>query len=291
MYRNIWGIRNITSEKSYNGCPFYLRCHQRISECSVTDPEMRAHNSLAERQVSCNRGGVVAVIEGKGVSKRYKKQTVLNDTGIEVLSAEIVGLVGKSGSGKTTMANILAGFAKADIGEVFFECCSPDYTKLHRIKKGIQMIFQDPQTSINQNLTVYEAVVEPLKLNYPNDDLLTRVKECLHSVGLLENDLILEQKVGLLSGGQKQRVAVARALIMEPKLIIADEPTSMLDASSKANLIHTLKHIQNDKGMSMLFITHDLVCAMKISDKIYIINNNGKLERIKDNEKLKESIG
>ena len=129
------------------------------------------------------------------------------------------------------------------------------------------MVLQDSQAALNPHLTVAEAVSEPThlaKVFHPQ-----RVSQALEDVGLYTCESFLARQVGALSGGQKQRLALARALTMEPSLLLADEPTSMLDPSAKANLLRMLKGLQYRRGFSMLMITHDLYSACKISDHIY----------------------
>lgn len=290
LYKDVWGIRNVRGEdKKVHGCPFYPRCTQGIEICKTHSPHLVPHKSIKNRLIACNRGGIITVLAGKDIHKSYGKNEVLKGIDIDVLSSEVVSIVGVSGSGKTTLSGILAGYNSADSGEVFYEGEKADYKTLHRIKGGLQMIFQDPTSAINQSMTVYDAVAEPLQLNYPDDDISTEVKEALYEVGLPEDEAFCKQKIKSLSGGQQQRIVIARALTMKPRLLIADEPTSMLDPSSKANLIRRIKRIQNRKGLSVLMITHDLSCAMKISDKIFMLEE-GKLRRIENIADLNEEF-
>ena len=135
------------------------------------------------------------------------------------------------------------------------------------------MVFQDSGDALNPNMSVWQAISEPLILYGEKD------KEKIHAVilrllketGLPVSDSFLNKRTEALSGGQKQRVNLARALTMEPKLLIADEPTSMLDASSKANVLRMLKELQNKNGCAMLMVTHDLESARKIADRIYLM--------------------
>lgn len=126
------------------------------------------------------------------------------------------------------------------------------------------------------------AVAEPLLLNHTKMDLSAAVKSALLDVGLPQTAEFLAKKVRQLSGGQKQRLALARALVMAPKLLIADEPTSMLDASSKANLLRLLKGLQNAKGFSLLMVTHDLASAVKVSNRIYVLEDQVRLTEFTD---------
>ena len=147
------------------------------------------------------------------------------------------------------------------------------------------MVFQDPHSAINPHLSVQEAVQEPLEVIFKKQDP-TLIQKALGDVGLPRTITFLRKKVKHLSGGQKQRLAIARALVMEPRLLIADEPTSMLDASSKANMLRLLKSLQNEHGFSMLMVTHDLSSAVKISNRIYLLENKDELREITDTKEI-----
>ena len=143
------------------------------------------------------------------------------------------------------------------------------------------MVLQDSQAALNPRMTVREAVEEPMRLSGCFQD--GAAERALEDVGLFACDSFLTRHIHALSGGQRQRVAIARALTMEPALLIADEPTSMLDPSGKANLLRMLKGLQNNRGFSMLFITHDLDSALKISDRLFRLEG-GTLTRLNPND-------
>lgn len=278
-YRDIWGIRSGDGEEQTCGCPFFHRCNQKLSSCRHQMPKLKRTLDDEERMVACNRDGIVKVLSGKNLVKSYDREKVIQDVNIDLMAGEVVSLIGESGVGKTTLSKILGGFLEPDNGEILFEGRDANFRKLHRTKGGLQMVFQDPTTSINPNMKVIDAVSEPLRLSYMAKDYMEEAKRVLKDVGLSCGGDILNSKVRHLSGGQKQKLAVARALIMEPKVLLADEPTSMLDSSSKANLLRLLKEIQNTRGFSMLIITHDIASAIKISDRIYLLcNESGILE-------------
>jgi len=280
-FRDIWGIRRPETETESKGCPFYGSCTQSIPLCTTSMPELEPYRQDSRRFLACHRGGIITVLAGKNITKTFGQETVLQKLNLEIRAAEVVALVGRSGVGKTTLAQILAGYLPCDTGELFFTGKTADFTKLHRTKGGIQLVFQDPHTAINPSFTVAEAVLEPLQIIFKKADHEALQKN-LKEVGLPTTSAFLEKPIRQLSGGQKQRLALARALIMEPKLLIADEPTSMLDASSKANLLRLLKSLQNSRGFSMLFVTHDLVAAAKISNRIYLLENKTQLKEITD---------
>ncbi len=286
-YRDMWGIRNPygaaeDQTEEGTGCPFYSRCTQRADACSRTLPLLKACGLDEDRLVACNRGGIVRILEADGISKAYHRIKVLDNVSLTIEAGEIVSLVGDSGIGKTTLSNILAGFLDADKGKVLFMNRPANYRKLHRSRQGMQMVFQDPNTSMNPRFTVREVIEEPLILSdesiHPGAaSRIQQVRKVLVEVGLPCHDTFLNAGISGLSGGERQRVSVARALVMEPALLVADEPTSMLDASSKANMLRMLKGLQNAKGFSMLMVTHDLSVAMKISDRVFRIHEGGVL--------------
>lgn len=288
LVKDIWGIRTGVAKREHHGCPFYGRCTQSISICADKAPGLKEVG--CNRWIACNRGGVVEVLEGKNISKLYGKQQVLSGVDLTVYSGEIVSIVGKSGVGKSTLARILGGFlSKFDDGHINFEGKSANFKVQHRTIGGIQMVFQDSDSCLNPHMTVREVVGEPLKLAKANDDLEDKVKRALLDTGLPTDNKFLDKKIKTLSGGQKQRVNLARALTMEPKIMIADEPTAMLDPSSKANLIRMLKGLQNKRGFSMLMISHDLESVLKISDRTYLLQK-GKLKKLNPSEYMQINI-
>lgn len=284
--KDIWGIP-MGEPNKIHCCPFYGRCTQSVEKCGQCAPELE---NRGDRRVACHRGGIVKVLEGKTIGKSFGKQRVLENCSIPVYSGEVVALVGRSGAGKTTLANILGGFSAGDFeGTVEFEGQPVDFTTLHKSCGGIQMVFQNSETAINPRMTVEEAVSEPLCLSgSPKENIPERVLRALRDVGL-PGDGFLQKKIRTLSGGQKQRVALARALTMEPKLLIADEPTAMLDPSGCATVLRLLKGMQNLRGFSMLIVTHDLDSALKISDSIYLLKE-GTLQRLRPRDHVQTTL-
>lgn len=278
IVRDVWGIRpNSLVDKSHHSCPFYGRCTQSLPICAQHAPHLK--KAADGRYIACNRGGIITLLEGRGIRKAYGKQTVLDGVDISIRSGEVVALVGRSGSGKTTLARLLGGYlGDWEAGELLFEDASADMKQLHRQEGGIQMVFQDSETALNPNMTVLQAVAEPrtlAKLEAPEQAAICALKD----VGLPDDSLFLNKKIKALSGGQKQRVSLARALTMKPAVLLADEPTSMLDPSSKANLLRLLKGLQNQLGFSMLLVTHDLESALKVADRCFLLKD-GRLENL-----------
>lgn len=276
-------------EFSDKGCSFYNRCTQRINLCKEKVPK---ENKYEDRVVYCNRGGITKLIQAKSITKYYSKKEVLNKCNLDIYFSDIISIVGKSGEGKSTFVNIIAGLDEKYSGEILVENSSKTIKEMMREAEGIQIIMQNPYECINDSFTVYEAVSEPLYINnFNKEEIIKDVKHYLRVVSLSDDDEFLNTKVNNLSGGQLQRISIARALIMKPKLLIADEITSMIDASSKANIIKYLKEIQQNLGISILFVTHDLALAKRISDKIYILENKEikKLEEFQMEEICYES--
>ena len=281
-YRDLWGIPGEAEPNSLEGCPFYDRCNQKLLECQTKLPLLE-YISL-ERRVACNRGGITTLLTGRELHKSFvfKGKTIkaCDNCDLTIRSGEVVVLIGESGSGKTTLAGILAGVLAADQGEVIFEGQKIKGNKATSRKNGIQIVFQDPFTATNEHLSIAQVVKEPLdilKLG-TKEEKLDKVRQALKDVQLPSDDEFIARKCHCLSGGQRQRVALARSLVMEPKLLIADEISSMLDPSTQANVLRLLKGLQNAKGFAMLYITHDLALARKIADRVYVMYNGRIIE-------------
>lgn len=279
-YGDLWGIPDKINPDGGNGCRFFCRCFQAVAECRTKLP---APVNSCGRQIACLRGGIVTRLHAKNITKTYffkgKKVKACNGCNIRVRAGEIVALVGPPGAGKSTLASIISGFIKPDEGEIFYNDKLVENTKaLLRKIGGIQIVFQDPYSALDEYMTVGQSIQEPLQILkiYDSKEQVRRMKAVLETVGLPSSDDFTTQKCGTLSGGQRQRVALARSLIMEPQLLIADEITSMLDVSTKANILRVLKEQQNKKGFSMLYITHDISIARKIADTAYVIRE-GKI--------------
>lgn len=282
-FRDLWGIPGEKEKKLGTGCSFFPRCSQNTPECRSKRPLLE-YVSI-ERRVACNRGGIVTLLQGKNLSKIYqfkgRETTACKNCDIEIHSGEVVALIGESGSGKTTLAGILAGIFPSGTGEVVFEGEKIFGNQVTRQKKGMQIIFQDPFSSVNEHFTVEQAVQEPLvilKMGGKEQQREQTIK-ALTDVQLSCDEGFLKRKVYTLSGGQRQRVAIARSLVMEPKLLIADEISSLLDPSTQANILRLLKGLQNRQGFSMLYVTHDLALAQKIADVVYVMYQGKIIEK------------
>ncbi|MEL7565287.1 MAG: ABC transporter ATP-binding protein [Dehalobacterium sp.] len=282
-FRDLWGIPGEKEKYQGVGCPFFSRCSQSIPECGTKRPYLD-YVSI-ERRVACNRGGIIILLKGKNLTKNYRFKgreiTACQKCDLEIRSGEVAALIGESGSGKTTLAAILAGILAPDTGEIVFEGKKVSGNQVTRKKKGLQIIFQDPFSSVNEHFTVAQAIEEPLVIlkQEGKEQQRERAVKALIDVQLPCDEEFLKRKIHTLSGGQRQRVAIARSLVMEPKLLIADEISSMLDPSTQANIIRLLKGLQNQQGFAMLYVTHDLALAQKIADIVYVMYQGKIIEQ------------
>ena len=283
-YKDLWGIRRKLKEKyinENNGCPFILRCPQSTDSCTLI-PEMKLVGN--NRMVACHKGGVETLLSAKELSKTYdqnkNKVAALKNVSLNIKSGEVIAVLGKSGSGKSTLAHLLVSLEDADSGNVIFHNSKISNDNMSRKLNGVQIVLQDPVSATSRHMSNFDVVAEPLVINkiYSEEVLEEKVKRVLELVQLPYDKNFLDRKCSTLSGGQRQRLAIARALAMRPKILIADEITSMLDPSTQANLIREIKDIQNQHGFTMIFITHDLHMARKISDRVCIMENGRLIE-------------
>lgn len=277
IYKDLWGIPESLRKFSDEGCPYYSRCNQALDSCKEGKPNMFLTED--DRLVYCHRHGIVSVLRTENLSKTYisgkEKVEAANNINLEVFSGEIVGLIGKSGSGKSTVAECIIGSVHKDKGDIYYLCEKENDYCYSRIEEGISMVYQDPFSAINDQFTVLQAITESLVIIRGGDflDYEEEGKEYLRLVYLPYDEKFLNRKVKSLSGGQRQRLAIGRSLITRPKLLIADEITAMLDASTSANILRLLKELQTSKGFSCLYISHDLDSCLKICDKIYLMKD------------------
>ncbi len=269
------------------GCPFLDRCHQAREEvCSTGRPPLAPPAGEAgPRAVACARGGVVPLLSARGLRKVYRSGTPLrrewttavDDVSLDVREGEVVGLVGSTGAGKSTLGMLLVRLLDADGGEVTFDgtdLLAARRGELKALRAQIQMLFQDPFEALSNRLTVGEVVREPLDIQAVGDPPAREatVRRMLAECRLPSDDAFLARHTHELSGGQLQRVALARALVLEPKLLVADEAVSMLDPSEQAKMLQLLKHLQVQRGMAMVFISHDLSVVLRIADRVLVLD-------------------
>ena len=198
-----------------------------------------------------------------------------DDVSFSLKKGEVFVLAGESGSGKSTIAKLILKSIEPDSGKIFFEDQEIDdeQKNLKKIRMNCQMIHQDPYDSINPRMKIESIVSEPLEIhNIGNkDERLRRVIEVLHEVKLEPVEDMIKKYPHMLSGGQRQRVVLARALALKPKLIIADEPVSMLDVSIRAEMLELMQELQKKYNISFIYITHDLATARYFGQRIGIL--------------------
>nr|PZN50977.1 MAG: oligopeptide ABC transporter ATP-binding protein [Chloroflexota bacterium] len=209
-------------------------------------------------------------------SRRYVH--ALDGVDLDLGKGEILGLVGESGSGKTTLAMTVMGLNEPTSGRILFN--GRDLYEMARgrdrllLRRQVQMIFQDPYESLNPRQTIFDILAEPLqihKLAANRDELRAKVATALSEAGLKPPEEFFNRYPEALSGGQRQRVVIASALILNPSLLVADEPVSMLDVSMRAEILTLLRDLRDRRGLSILYITHDLATAGFFADRIAVM--------------------
>lgn len=225
----------------------------------------------------------------------HNKFVAVKGVNFDVYRGETFSLVGESGSGKTTVARALIRINPLSAGEVIFEgkkISGKISKELDReVVKKIQMVFQDPAASLNERATIDYIVSEGLynfHLYKDEEDRRHKVVSALTEVGLLEEHL--SRYPHEFSGGQRQRIGIARAIIMEPELLIADEPISALDVSIRAQVLNLLKKLQKDRNLTTVFIAHDLSVVRYISDRIAVIHLGRIVELAETNELFRNPL-
>ncbi len=205
-----------------------------------------------------------------------KKETIraVDDISFSIKKGQTFALAGESGSGKTTIARLILRAVEQDAGEIIFDNIkiNEENAKLEKIRKECQMIHQDPYASIDPRMKVLDIVKEPLDIHGVgrSSERMELVFEALRDVRLDPNEVVSKYP-HMLSGGQRQRVAIARAITTRPKIIIADEPVSMLDVSVRVGVLELIKELQNKHGISFLYITHDLSTARYVGHEMAIL--------------------
>jgi oligopeptide/dipeptide ABC transporter ATP-binding protein len=205
----------------------------------------------------------------------FGARVALRDINFEIFAGETLGLVGESGSGKSTLARAILRLLRPALGRVEFLghdllACSP--AQMRNIRRDLQIVFQDPLASLNPRMTVSNAIGEPLKIFERALDAAARrqrVDAMLERVGL--EAAVADRYPHELSGGQCQRIGIARAMILNPKLLICDEPVSALDVSIQGQIVNLLLDLQRDAGMAMLFISHNLAVVRHLSHRVLVI--------------------
>lgn len=226
------------------------------------------------------------ILQVKNLKKYYTKKNIfgkqtslvkaVDDVSFSVELGQTLVLAGESGSGKSTIAKMILHAIEPDSGEIIFDGTkiSGDPSSLQKIRMEVQMVYQDPYDSINPNMKIIDIIAEPLEIHRIGNakQRLDMVRQVLHEVKMEPVDEFMTKYPHMLSGGQRQRVVLARALILKPKMIIADEPVSMLDVSIRAEILELMDALREKLHISFLYITHDLATARYFGQKIAILH-------------------
>ena len=275
------------------GCRFAPRCPIAVDECHTIRPALRV---VGDSQVACHRMEVAndarypavpratsdcgdPVLTMSGIHHTYRSRsrttTALDGVDLTVGRGEIIGLVGESGSGKSTLARIALGLIRPTQGTV--QLGEDDVTRargrrLRAVQRRVGFIHQDPYDSLHPGMKVTSLIAEPLVVaRVPRAERDAKVRAALESAGLSES--LLARFPGQLSGGQRQRVSIARALVNEPELLVADEASSMLDVSTRGGIATTLRSVATERGLAVVFVTHDMGEAIQSCDRIVVLRH------------------
>lgn len=230
------------------------------------------------------------ILQVENLKKYYTKKNffgkeislvkAVDDVSFGIEEGQTLVLAGESGSGKSTIAKLVLRAIPADSGKIIFDGSEITDKKedLKKIRMGIQMVYQDPYDSINPQMKIKDIISEPLEIHKIGNskERLEMVRQVLHEVKLEPAEDIMGKYPHMLSGGQRQRIVLARALVLKPKMIIADEPVSMLDVSIRAEILELMEGLRQKHHISFLYITHDLATARYFGQKIAILHH-GKI--------------
>ena len=213
---------------------------------------------------------------------RNKKVKAVDDVSFEIHDGEIFGLIGGSGCGKTTTSRMIMGFLKPNSGSIRYNGCELTTLKKKEwlaMRQEIQIVFQNPQMTFNPRATIYDCCAEPIRLFHlaeNREEERVMVYEMLDSIGVSRDQI--NKYPHEISGGQAQRISIIRALSLNPKLLVCDEPTSMLDVSVQAQVVELIKEKQREKGISILYVSHDLDVIKAVCQRIAVMNEGRIVE-------------
>ncbi len=257
----------------------------------MSNPKAVTHDHLVDvidlKKVFETRSGMLT----RAFSRDRQPVRAVDGITFHIDAGEGLGLIGESGCGKTTTAMLLLRLIDPTAGQILFDgldLTSMNTRELRPVRRRIQMVFQDPYESLNPGKTVSSLIGEPLvvhRLTSGRRDRESRIAEIMEQIGLVPTEEYLKRFPHQLSGGQRQRAAIARALVLEPVFLIADEPTSMLDVSVRAGILNLLQGLRDEMHLASLFITHDLALARYMCERIAVLYN-GKIVETGEREEL-----
>jgi len=213
-----------------------------------------------------------AVLLFENVTKRFGQRVAVDSVDLSLAGGRTLGLVGESGSGKTTCIRLALGLERATSGRVFFRGARLGHSRrsLMTVRRHLGFVFQDPYDSLDPRMTLERIVGEPLKIHgVHRSERSERVRAALSDVGL--PDAPLDSYPARFSGGGRQRIAIARALVMQPSVLLCDEPTASLDVSVQAQIVNLLLSLKQARGLSMIFVSHDLRLVRRIADDVVVM--------------------
>jgi peptide/nickel transport system ATP-binding protein/oligopeptide transport system ATP-binding protein len=264
-----------------------------MCRCAAADGGVKPHALVALHQGAAGEAGIVtALLEVRNLVKHFVADRsvfgrptafvkAVDGVSFSVDAGKTLALVGESGCGKSTVSRLVLRLIEPDSGSVSFEgrdLLALDANELRAFRRDAQIIFQDPYASLNPRMTVSQILTEPLALHdlVPPSGRRERVEELLRLVGL--EPRFARRYPHEFSGGQRQRIAIARALAVEPKLIICDEPVSALDVSIRSQILNLLRDLQDRLGLAYIFVSHDLAVVKHIADRVAVMNLGGIVE-------------
>ena len=214
------------------------------------------------------------IISVKNLTKDFGAVRAVDKVDLKIFEGECLGLVGESGSGKSTLGRLILNLITSTAGEISFDGKSIDSFKRQELRRKMQIIFQDPYSSLNPRIKVFDAIYEPLLIHGRRNQ--NRVYELLDLVKLPRS--FAKRYPHELSGGERQRVVIARALALNPIFVVCDEPVSSLDVSIQAEILKLLKDIQKEMNLTYLFISHDLAVVYNFCDRIVVMHDGRLVE-------------
>jgi len=218
--------------------------------------------------VSASSTATDAVVRVRDVAVHFGPARAVDGVSIDVAPGEVLALVGESGSGKTTLIRAIQGLQPITAGSIEIPGGEGGG---RRLRRDVQMVFQDPTGALNPRQTIYEIVAEGLRIRRDRGDELARVVDALGRAGLRPAERFLHRYPHEVSGGQRQRVVIAGAMVMEPRLLLADEPVASLDASIRGEILALMRSLVDETGLSIIAVTHDLGLAWNIADRIAVM--------------------